>query len=634
MYRLLWGIIALAMILSAPFLWERISVEEANDGYDIIMPHEDLHELKANGIPMDDVYSRLGGEQGIHGVSFEPLSVNDMREDYFLFDVLNSRNFMRETGVAYEDLPADDALYFLLHRPDHAYMEALIDVLNTELAVYGEEVTQTEVDGRAYLIVPRSSANIYSLPVTFDIEAIEETVRQDLDVVLRLENNFDTTNDAHPIFAQLADVSAMDGVSNILFSGDEVPGAEDPALITEMAERMNDLGLGVIMIENTDQAGMHTLVAGLERDPLRLHSMTLGQGQEDDLTHVYRASRAVHERNIQVLFVNILNKDFNESYDFGQAEPSLTLTSDYFLQGVHRRTEGTAGEAAPFTDFSQPWWQALITLLAAGAFTGLAASVVHRKLVLPVAAVSAVAFVLAGLSGISIVVKLIVLGLAVLAPVYALLRIDGVRSWKDVGLTFLQTIGITLTGAWFVVALLYGVEFSLHLDSFRGVQVLAIAPALAVTVWFVGYQWLKEPVKFWHLAVLAVVLGVAWFYLGRTGNQGIAIPYELEFRQFLENTLSVRPRTTEFLIGIPALTFALYMMKDGFRHARFILIPASLGLASMVGTFTHLHTPLLVSVQRTLFGLVIGIVIGFILIGLWHAGKTYLLPLIKRRLAS
>lgn len=52
------------------------------------------------------------------------------------------------------------------------------------------------------------------------------------------------------------------------------------------------------------------------------------------------------------------------------------------------------------------------------------------------------------------------------------------------------------------------------------------------------------------------------------------------------------------------------------EYLPFLLI-ASIGQVSLVNTFAHIHTPIFISVLRTLNGLWIGIVIGLIFIVGW-----------------
>ena len=84
---------------------------------------------------------------------------------------------------------------------------------------------------------------------------------------------------------------------------------------------------------------------------------------------------------------------------------------------------------------------------------------------------------------------------------------------------------------------------------------------------------------------------------------------EEQFRQSLESIFYVRPRTKEFLIGYPFLLIA-FMYVDG-KISRlwiwFFNIVGSIALISVINSFCHLHTPLQVSLYRSVLGLLLGI---------------------------
>ena len=73
-----------------------------------------------------------------------------------------------------------------------------------------------------------------------------------------------------------------------------------------------------------------------------------------------------------------------------------------------------------------------------------------------------------------------------------------------------------------------------------------------------------------------------------------------------------RPRSKEFLIGHPAfLLAAMAIYQQWPRLAQFLLIvAATLAQGSLVETFAHLRTPVLMSTIRGLDGLLLGAVIG------------------------
>lgn len=87
---------------------------------------------------------------------------------------------------------------------------------------------------------------------------------------------------------------------------------------------------------------------------------------------------------------------------------------------------------------------------------------------------------------------------------------------------------------------------------------------------------------------------------------------ELRFRAFLEQALYARPRSKELLIGHPAfLAAAFAWWKKWPTMVFFILVlVATIGQGSMVETFAHMRTPVMMSFARGIGGVLGGAMIG------------------------
>ena len=88
---------------------------------------------------------------------------------------------------------------------------------------------------------------------------------------------------------------------------------------------------------------------------------------------------------------------------------------------------------------------------------------------------------------------------------------------------------------------------------------------------------------------------------------------EIRVRNALEYSLYVRPRTKEMLAAFPAI--ALFAAA-AYKRCYVLLVPlgafAAISVSSVINTFCHIFTPVLVSLVRTLSGALIGAVIGVI----------------------
>jgi hypothetical protein len=193
-----------------------------------------------------------------------------------------------------------------------------------------------------------------------------------------------------------------------------------------------------------------------------------------------------------------------------------------------------------------------------------------------------------------------------------------------------KTSILSLAAVPIVVALLNNVTYMLVLEQFRGVNLLAAAPIALIAVYVILYRGgstyhsilklLKSPITLTWVIAAGIVAIVGWYYLTRTGNSGSVSSIEMAFRSFLENIFGVRPRNKEFLLAHPMMVLGVFLSFK-YRHAVYLLIIGVMGQLSMVGTFTHIHTPLYISAIRVLLGLGLGLIIGLIAILVWQVAE-------------
>ncbi len=225
-------------------------------------------------------------------------------------------------------------------------------------------------------------------------------------------------------------------------------------------------------------------------------------------------------------------------------------------------------------------------------------------------------------------------------------RLEKCSTGKTRGHALLQ--GLILVVATSLVSLVGGITlgsvladntFMLEINYFRGVKVSFVLPMILVAVYYFaryglaftqrppqrGFaQWrddirqlLKEPISFLILGALAIGALAIYIYIGRSGHTaGVGVSeLELRLRNFLEQTLIARPRNKEFLIGHPAIIVLPLLVQRGYRWlVGPALLAAMSGQISIVNSFAHIRTPIVYSVERGLYGLVLGIIIGAIVV--------------------
>ncbi|GAB6429233.1 DUF5693 family protein [Bacillus luti] len=377
------------------------------------------------------------------------------------------------------------------------------------------------------------------------------------------------------------------------------------------------------------QIGFSAMVPEMQKGFMRTHIfsettwMQYG-GREDEI--VDRFVLAVKERNIRTIILSV-PADINKKEALSNWYDAFTNTKESL--------EKSGYEQKPYASFEKHDKSIIHSDILLYAYSLMVfammyfASKRNRLFTLPL------------IGGFLLLVLYLITGKAVFFHVYTLCFAIAI-AFNGVLMVYRVTQGdikshFAFAYFWIVSFVLYSatvlntmhrdIRYSLYLEGFRGISVLlAVVPCLTVAylAWHhvkFSWEWLKEkvvaPIRFYHLFLLIILVLGAYMYLSRSGNGGTMLPFEKEFRLFLQDVLEVRPRTKEFLIGFPALWLVLRIKN---AKSLYLLPIASVGLVSVVNTFTHLHTPLIYSITRSLYSWGIGLIIGAVVYYLFTIG--------------
>ena len=438
-------------------------------------------------------------------------------------------------------------------------------------------------------------------------------------------------------------LALKDGSSGrLLGQGDEAIGfgQEDGH---QLVEKLSDAGYYFYTIESNPLKGESKIAQKTDYKMIRLHSININRQTKLKLNEsIDRTTRAVKERNIRSIFYHIKTT--------GNAKENVEQTIDY-LNGVHDAMPDhfQPGEPKLFDKVAVPAWVTAAVLLAGILFTFIVSELVKWMPLRFAAAgfmtVLAIAyFILKS----TLFLQAFALIIAVLAPTYAVIKsAQGSTKMSKILVQYLKAVAISLIGIVIVIGLLNGNAFMTGFATFKGVKLVYLIPIMGVLLFTLieinrladqnikkslsnTVTLLNKELKYWHVLLLIVVAGIGLFYISRTGNSGSVSDLELAFRQWLENTLYVRPRTKEFLIGFPFFVLALYVMGINRKWGSILLVPGVIGFLSIVNTFTHLHIPVAVSVLRTLYSVSLGFVIGLVFILIFKVGYRWVSKAIAR----
>lgn len=639
----LWIIVALGVLASVPLAWLKVQGERTANTVEIVFDYQDLVNVASyQANPRQFIAQELAKmkEIGIPSLAVFESTLQEL-EMHRRIQLLSDKEALLKVGVH-----ADENYTYVLFN-DEAEAERLRPLIERGFAAFDAEVRRWTPGGREGLIIEMAPQMAQMIPLDPDPISIETLKAHGFGVVVRLSDNrpFDV-EDMDRLLGELSE----QGVRWIVFSGNQVLGFEDDAernTLTLAAELMRRHGIGLATIEllNMPQRGIDKLAYLTDYDAVRLHSLPERESAMDERQMADRFVLAVKDRNIRMLYLNA-----EVRRDPGRAELTHTLDNVYKglvgADGAIDRIEKAGfriGQAEPF-DYPNPSWARplkLIVLLGGIALIALTLGAFVPALLLPIAAIGYAGATMLYFVSSTLLLQIIALGAAVCAPTLAGMwairqtgahdadkTLSGSRlAVRAVGMLLTAT-GISLIGALLVTGLLNGVSYVLGLDLFRGVSVLKVAPIALVALYYFFFAdtggvresvrkitvFLQANIKVGYVLLAAVLGAVGLYYLSRAGNQGQVLPYERMVRAALENALGVRPRTQEFLIGHPLFLIGAWLALK-YRRGRFLLIFAVVGLLTLVGTFTHLHTPLGISALRTLYGLLFGTAIGLAAIG-------------------
>jgi len=226
-----------------------------------------------------------------------------------------------------------------------------------------------------------------------------------------------------------------------------------------------------------------------------------------------------------------------------------------------------------------------------------------------------------------------VVGVALLAagPSWAALALIAALVFPVLGFALLPwrwwalpaATGISLVGAGLLAAVGSDRASMLALEPFAGVgATLVVPPALLVAVILLRQRpaaaWVRalwtHPPRLGEIAVGLAVVAALGLVVIRRGNFPLigASEVELALRSAL-NEWFVRPRFKE-LLGHPLALLALLQVRWPWWARGGLLVAGVVAQASVLNSFSHYHTPLLVSLQRSVIALALGIVVGLALV--------------------
>ncbi len=625
-------LIAAGMVVSASLAFGRMSAEAHHDRLELVVEHLEVVEMaRENALTFGQALA-LYQEAGVTSLFVKEMGFADYG---------NLLWFAAGSSLSAEGIDAQSDLSYMVTQDEQTAENLLLnlevrDLLRDHFVLNDTHYFGTMLPLSTLWSLPSDRiAQINSIGLGWPVEDMQTAEEMGLWLQVQIKDWQPLRAETIPDY--FAQFEPFERISLVLFNSSNLFGFEDTGRhylqnFQDVAQQIRLLGVPVGQVEFFRQRGFHYMAQVMEDDVIRVHAISpadarrLGPGGS-----TARMLLAAKDRNMRSLLARqILTGDRSD----------LQTNLDY-LEGLSGELEAgglTLGRAVTLPPMAPAPWQVMVittAVLAGGVLLALRLKLGILGLI-AMAGGLGLTVVLLVTGRISLAQKLWALASVTIFPVLAIdtaLREEPRDLAGSVG-AFLLMTGLSLIGALLMVGLLADRTFMLYLDGFTGVKAAHVLPLIGVFVLYFGRRAVNErkalfrefldmPLTLRILLLAAAGGAVLLLYVSRTGNEAAVVSeFELLFRNLLERLTGARPRTKEFLIGHPTMLLFLFLGMR-LRTTPWLAL-GTIGQVSIVNTYAHIHTPLLVSLQRSLWGLGPGLILGILLILAWRKGVQLL----------
>lgn len=635
------AVLIIALASASYLVMQRHSLEADNKHLDVVIDFQDLEKLvRYSPLDIEQAISEFK-EAGVSGILFKELILADL-EPHSVWvlsgsQLLTNDRYREALGANVEEI---NKTYNYLVTADENLHEQIAGNLQAKLLdVHLPVVT----GGIQFVGVPINRTELGVMGLGFSEQNMQLAIDYDLNVVVQMRNWPQSSGESiKEVFGLLQPY--RDSITTVLFNDSVLPGFPDYLPVVNGQIKELNATFGFIETFVFSQRGASNLGILQPNNVVRLHSIGANEMLNMSMQRALdRLTLAVTDRNVRVVLARLffpmdtfdwleLNLQFiGGGNNFVGLVPALENEGFTIDRANAFPLHVTSGESRKMLTFFIG-----LGIISAGIILMIRSEMMLGGYIL--GSLGILAWCIVFLTGLfmAMAIKLMALASVIIFPVFAitlLLNEMPSRSITAAVVKLLIASAISLLGALLMMGLLAHLDFMLKLDQFAGVKAAHVLPILILV--FIYYFWRRRSDWFlrinnlWntvitsqYLVIIGVLAVVGFIYLNRTGNEAMAISsLELQFRALLDDLLMVRPRTKEFLIGHPFMLLLFYL---GYSHRYMpLLLLGAIGQVSMVNTFAHVHTPVIVSFIRTVNGLWLGIVFGLALILLWQAYKYF-----------
>ena len=641
------AVIVVGLVCALWLNFVRHDVEKQNNTVEMAMEYEGLRKLAAlQGLPEEDVLRQFK-EAGINSLmifdtTLERLTKNGELQTATGGELRQAAMLGADKGV-FAHIPAEALEEHAAYAAAAADASILEDVEQDLCLRYGADRVQVVCENPRIIKVKGSTTplpdgrydepqGLLQAPLGLPVQDLRRVNALGFKIIVRPQNYIEVTDEQiDAIFDRIKEAGVP--VAALMPCGTEVVGY--PNKMQHLGERMKENNMTLVMLEHYTQlqfAKIDGLLPLAEFNDYKAARSYVIDPTEQKKISVGEALRrwalTDEERNIRVNYIR--------PFLMPEGGQDIMKTNLKYVRDIKTSVEArgyTIGEAGVFAakgDGFAPYFPSKLSFIP-----------VLLAIVAGVVLYLSLLFIGRGL----LTRQLLALAAASVFPVLSMSVIFNIWDknttdkhsllsicWKGIWQLALA-IALSLVGAAFLSAILTDSRFLLEIDIYRGVKLTFILPVIFTAILFIkrydllqvvgkGLQtlWkrlnglLDTGLTFRHVVVLLVLMFIAYYFVGRSGHTGgVPVPaIELKMRAFLEQLMYARPREKEFMIGHPMFFLAvLAVYRCAPRWWQFVLTCAAvIGQGSLVQTFCHMRTPVVMSFVRALDGYAVGVVFG------------------------
>ncbi len=658
--------ILLGLLSGLYLLWQRHQVEMGQHQIENIVNYDTVvRQASFEKRSTDKVFQELK-DAGVTAFAIYDQTLQKLADDGAVV-VLRSSDLNGTLFMDGNHLPKDGATYVLPVNGRAAEFEETREALLQRLGSERVAIRNTNRGNIIELMQPYG--DLLKLNLSISRVQAQTIIDKGFNVLVRPTSYAGVTQD--DVKFTLKRIEGLPNITGMAFVGKDVLGYPDQ--VNYLVDSLNSMRIPLVGIEATDQLQYDPQNGYLQAAKLMNYRtgrlFTIGDDYlkkilPDEVTQQFYISDL--ERNIRYNLLPIYEKGF---LNMSPLDASISYMK--MLKEKQLERGFTLGRASIYPAYHPSPLPTFLTMVGAMAlfFFTLELIVPMPKrtqlffFLLSVFASGVLYYVTSG----ALIKQIWAFAAGVMAPVAAIILCmdcwkiraekPAVSKGRAVFESAVYVVGaalISIIGGIFIAAILGSIEFFMEYSLYRGVKATFVLPVVITVIaylqrfplwhgrrletledwkYFVK-SFLTMDIKMYAIIAAAFLAIAAWVYVGRSGHTaGVPVPqFELALRRFLEDTMFARPREKEFLIGYPAFMLAGYMLLRKWPMVLHFIctVGGVIAIGSMVETFAHIRTPVIMSIVRGGGGLMLGILFGILAIIIFEVGARISRSLFRR----